>query len=104
MKESSEETWVVYTSVGGMGYRAVCSQSKWERMTAGRPYYFVLIQGNIPSQEEAERIARTSDQRPSVPLAGSAETWLRPLLTPQRAPEAEQGKTGGWAPLAPTPG
>jgi hypothetical protein len=104
MNESSEETWVVFTSVGGMGYRGVCSQSKWERMTAGRPYYFVLIQGDIPSQEEAERIARTSDRRPPVPLTGSAETWLRLWLNPRPVPEGEQRKTGSWAPLAPAPG
>ena len=79
---------MVFTSVGGLGYRSVCSQSKWERMDAGRPYYFVLIQGDIPSREEAERIARMSDRRPPVPSTGSAETWLRPLLTPRSAPDA----------------
>jgi hypothetical protein len=65
MNESSQETWVVFTSVVGMDYRDVCSLSKWERMNAGRPHYFILIQGDIASREEAERIARSPDRQSS---------------------------------------
>jgi hypothetical protein len=70
---------VVFTSVGGMGYREVCSLSKWERMNAGRPHYFILIQGDIASREEAERIARSPDRgsrsRSPVTVSPGRSRW-----------------------------
>jgi len=57
----SNATWVVYTipmkdSPGGA--RAVCDQLEWVAMDAARPGFFTLVQGGIPSEGEAERLAR----------------------------------------------
>jgi len=89
VNESSRETRVLFTAVG-WGRREVYTRSKWERMTAGRPIYYILPKDDISSWDEAERIARSPDRRPRVRVAGDdAARW--PFLT-TKAPN------GGRAP------
>jgi hypothetical protein len=57
------ESWVVYLMTihkQATGMRAVCVQSEWEAMELGRPGYHKLVQAGIPSESEAELLARGS--------------------------------------------
>lgn len=62
------ESWVVYlmTMQKTEGMRAVCEQSEWDRMEQAKPGYHTLIQRDIPSEREAELLARgtSGDARP----------------------------------------
>jgi hypothetical protein len=62
------ESWVVYlmTMQKADGMRAVCEQSEWDRMEQAKPGYHKLIQRDIPSEREAELLARgtSGDARP----------------------------------------
>ena len=54
-------TWVVYRmSVHGKGSgaNAVCEQGEWDAMEAERPGYHTLVRAGIPTEGEAERLAR----------------------------------------------
>ena len=42
------------------GPNAVCSQAEWDEMEGRRPGYHTLIREHIPSEVEAERLARES--------------------------------------------
>jgi hypothetical protein len=48
------------------GMPAVCEQSEWERMELAKPGFHKLIQGGVPSEREAEQLARATsgDTRP----------------------------------------
>jgi hypothetical protein len=89
MNKSSRETWVVYTDIG-WSCRKVCTRSRWDRMTAGCPIYFILLQADIPSWDKAEHIARSPGQRPRArPASGDPARW--PFLK-------TQAPNGGCAP------
>jgi hypothetical protein len=54
-------SWVVYlmtlhNNPGGMN--AVCEQSEWEEMERSQPGFHKLVRAGIPSEAEAERLAR----------------------------------------------
>jgi hypothetical protein len=55
------ESWVVYLVTihnKPRGMRAVCEQSEWDAMELARPGYHTLVRAGIPSESEAERLAR----------------------------------------------
>ena len=54
-------SWVVYqvpmkNKAGAVN--AICERHEWDTMEAGRPGYYTLIRTGIPSEAEAERLAR----------------------------------------------
>jgi len=56
-------TWVVYVvPLGGGpgGPRAVCRQAEWEALERDRPGVYTLVRAGIPTEGEAERLARGS--------------------------------------------
>jgi hypothetical protein len=53
--------WVVYQMpVHGKAelMNAVCEQKEWDAMELSQPGYFTLVQANIASEAEAEKLAR----------------------------------------------
>jgi hypothetical protein len=55
------EAWVVYQmSVHGRPteMRAVCEQDEWDEMERVQPGHHTLIRAGIPSEAEAEKLAR----------------------------------------------
>lgn len=53
--------WVVYKmAVRGNpdGMNAVCEQSEWDALVLSQPNQHTLIRAGIPSEGEAERLAR----------------------------------------------
>ena len=53
--------WVVYkmnVSGKGDGGNAVCEQSEWDEMELARPGYHTLVKAGIPTEAEAETLAR----------------------------------------------
>jgi hypothetical protein len=63
-------SWVAYQSaVKGQptGPNAVCEQHEWEAIERANPGHNRLIESGIPSEGEAERIARgTSGDKPRI--------------------------------------
>ena len=54
-------SWVVYRmTIHGKqaGVNAVCEQSEWDALELSRPGYHTLLRSGIPTEGEAERIAR----------------------------------------------
>jgi hypothetical protein len=54
-------SWVVYRmTIHGKpsGMSAVCEQGEWEAMEQARPGYHTLVLAGIPTEGEAERLAR----------------------------------------------
>jgi hypothetical protein len=69
--------WVVYRmTVHGKksGINAVCEQGEWDAMERDRPGYHTLVQAGIPTEGEAERLAR------STPPEGSTSQESAPKL------------------------
>ena len=61
MKKTNLVSWVVYRmTVHGKdsGMNAVCEQSEWDAMERAQPGYHTLVRAGIPSEGEAERLAR----------------------------------------------
>jgi hypothetical protein len=53
--------WVVYQmNIDGKtaGRNAVCEQAEWDAMELAHPGQHVLVRSGIPSESEAERLAR----------------------------------------------
>jgi hypothetical protein len=60
-KTEKAVSWVVYLmTVHGKpsGMNAVCEGSEWEAMERAQPGYHTLIKAGIPSESEAEKLAR----------------------------------------------
>ena len=60
-KPEGDASWVVYLMTlhgKAVGMNAVCEQSEWEAMEQDRPGYHTLVRAGIPSEGEAERLAR----------------------------------------------
>jgi hypothetical protein len=58
---AKSEGWAVYwmpMKAGEEPVRAICAQAEWEAMDRAKPGYYTLIQGNMPSEGQAERLAR----------------------------------------------
>jgi hypothetical protein len=65
---ATSQTWVVYavpTTDPAAAPRAVCTTAEWEALERDRPGVYSLIGAGIPTEPEAERVARGS--------AGAAE-------------------------------
>jgi hypothetical protein len=68
-------SWVVYRmTIHGKpsGMSAVCEQGEWEAMEQARPGYHTLVLAGIPTEGEAEKLARMSSadantDKPSEP-------------------------------------
>jgi hypothetical protein len=57
----STKSWVIYRMTlhnDAVRRPAVCLQSEWDAMEKTRPGYHSLIQAGVPSEGEAERLAR----------------------------------------------
>ena len=68
MKPNEKVTWVVYQmTIHKRADRltAVCEQSEWDAMELGRPGYHVLVREGIPTEVEAELLARVSTGLPN---------------------------------------
>jgi hypothetical protein len=77
MSTEKSTLWVVYRmTVHGKksGINAVCEQGEWEAMERDRPGYHTLVQAGIPTEGEAERLAR------STPAEGSTNQESVPKL------------------------
>lgn len=68
--------WAVYqlnVDASLQPVNAVCEQGRWEEMDRGRPGRYRLIQGNIPTEQEAEKLARgltgAAGKRPAFAFA-----------------------------------
>ena len=60
-KEMRAVSWVVYrTKLHGkeLVVNVVCEQSEWELMERSEPGRYTLVREKIPSEAEAERLAR----------------------------------------------
>ncbi len=60
-------SWVVYLMTlhnKPTGQKAVCTRAEWDAMQAARPGYHQLIRSDIPSEREAEPIARGTSGDP----------------------------------------
>jgi hypothetical protein len=56
-----QKTWVLFAknfSIPGRTGPAVCTQAEWDAMEAEFPGRHTLIKSSIPSEAEAERLAR----------------------------------------------
>jgi hypothetical protein len=61
MRETPSVSWVVYRMTlhkGPTGLNAVCEQGEWDEMERARPGYHTLVRAGIPSEAEAEKLAR----------------------------------------------
>jgi hypothetical protein len=64
-------SWVVYKMTihkQPEGMNAVCEQSEWDAMERARPGYHALVRAGIPSEAEAERLARGTAGDPKARL------------------------------------
>jgi hypothetical protein len=62
-------TWVVYRMTihkRADRFMAVCEQSEWDAMELRHPGYHQLVREGIPSEVEAESIARCRPEGPSA--------------------------------------
>jgi hypothetical protein len=60
-KANECHSWVVYRMAAGAKHAAmngVCEESEWAALAADEQGRFTLIQGGIPTENEAERVAR----------------------------------------------
>lgn len=94
MKSAQQDgRWVVYHApVYGhaAGVNAVCPQVEWDEMDLARPGYYTLIRADIPSESEAERLARgTSGDSPARPARKS------PRIPAGESPPAVQDPAPG---------
>jgi hypothetical protein len=58
----TQATWVVYRlNIPGQIIKAnaVCEQKEWEALERARPGRRILLRADIPSEAEAEQLART---------------------------------------------
>ena len=69
MRWTTDEEWAVYLMpVKGSpdGLRGVCPQAEWEALDRAKPGVLTLIQGHLPSEAQAEQLARgRSGEKPT---------------------------------------
>jgi hypothetical protein len=78
------QSWVVYLMTmhkSPSGMRAVCGQAEWDAMERARPGYHTLIRAGIPTETEAELLARGT----------SGDTVPRGVRRPPTGPEGAAG-------------
>ena len=71
-KSNGAVLWVVYrmTVYGkASAMNAVCEQSEWDAMELAYPGYHTLVKSGIPSEAEAERLARGTSGDANPPCA-----------------------------------
>ena len=71
-KTKAVVSWVVYKmALQGReaGMNAVCEQGEWEAMEIAQPGHHTLVRDGIPSESEAEKLARgtSGDPKPRPP-------------------------------------
>jgi hypothetical protein len=71
-----KSTWVVFKrTIPNQGsFPAVCQQPEWEALERLHPGYHQLVHAGIPSEVEAEKLARVCQTPAAVPLA-RARPW-----------------------------
>jgi hypothetical protein len=74
-KASAPVSWVVYRmTLHGKSFQvnAVCQQTEWDEMESSRPGYHTLVRSGIPTEPEAERLARgtSGDRLQRLPVRG----------------------------------
>ncbi len=77
--------WVVYRAavVGKLGgHNATCSQQEWEALEKSQAGMHTLIREKIPSESEAEQLARSLQTLPPVPKPPRKPTVRPPRLIP----------------------
>jgi hypothetical protein len=71
MDKAKRVSWVVYKMTfykQAEALYAVCEQSEWDAMELARPGYHTLVQAGIPSETEAEKLARGTSGDPPARL------------------------------------
>jgi hypothetical protein len=71
MDKAKGVSWVVYKMTiykQAEALNAVCEQSEWDAMELARPGYHTLVQAGIPSEMEAEKVARGTSGDPPARL------------------------------------
>jgi hypothetical protein len=67
MRKAESQSWVVYRMTLGKHeapMNAVCQQGEWEALERARPGYHTLIRSGIPTEREAELLARGTSGDP----------------------------------------
>lgn len=82
-KPACTSTWAVYHAVvrgDQTPNNVVCQQYEWEALERSQPGCFVLVQGGITSEGQAERLARGT--------SGDPRAWgrQRPVVAVTPAP------------------
>jgi hypothetical protein len=86
---TADSTWVVYavpTADPATAPRAVCTAAEWAALERDRPGVYSLVRAGIPTEPEAERLARG--------MAGAVEhrrVWPSPFA--RRREDAEEKVT-----------
>jgi hypothetical protein len=87
--------WAVYrTPVRGCaeGLRGVCPQDEWEALDRAKPGVYVLIQGHLPSEGQAEQLARgRSGEKPDRAARYAASLAAAEARLAAGRPEAGRG-------------
>jgi hypothetical protein len=71
-------TWVVFRkTIPNQGsFLAVCAQPEWEAIERMHPGYHQLVTADLPSEVEAERLARVCHDTPEPPrVTPRAPRW-----------------------------
>jgi hypothetical protein len=70
-------TWVVFRkTVHNQGsFPAVCPQQEWEAMERMNPGYHQLVRDDVPSEVEAEKLARLCQSEPITPHVAPPAHW-----------------------------
>jgi hypothetical protein len=88
---AGEASWVVYQMSlpdNAAPRMAVCEQAEWDAMERVRPGRHTLVRGGIPTEAEAELLARgtSGDPAPRPARRGRHEPPAGPLATTPPAP------------------
>ena len=85
MRIAEPTEWVVYRAavIGKLGgHNATCSQQEWETMERAQAGLHTLIREKIPSESQAEQLARSLQTLPPVPKAPRKPTVRAPRPVP----------------------
>jgi len=85
MRIAEPTEWVVYRAamIGKLGgHNAICSQQEWEALERTHTGIHTLIREKIPSESQAEQLARSLQTLPPVPKAPRKPTVRAPRPVP----------------------
>jgi hypothetical protein len=86
MRIAEPTEWVVYRAavIGKLGgHNATCSQQEWETMERSQAGMHTLIREKIPSESQAEQLARSLQTLPPAPKPAR-----KPVARPARVAPA----------------